>query len=174
LLDVETEADVTASGGPGVPVANGPTLCLGYWDDAEANAQLYTPDGAMRMGDIATIDDEGYLTLAGRTSDFIIRGGKNISAVVVEDEVATHPSVSLCAAVAMPDPTFGERVCAFVELRPGAASITLSELTEHLQTRGTGKELWPERLVVLDALPRSSGGKVAKGELRALAEQQNR
>jgi acyl-CoA synthetase len=169
LVDPDTNEEIAPGTRAGIPVATGPTLCLGYWDDAEANAQLYTPDGAMRMGDLATIDDEGYLTVVGRTSDFIIRGGKNISAVVVEHEVGTHPNISLCAAVAIPDTTFGERVCVFAELRPGAEPVTLAEITAHLAARGTGKELWPERFVVLDALPRSSGGKVAKGELRARA-----
>jgi acyl-CoA synthetase len=153
----------------GVPAAKGPTLCLGYWDDADANAQLFTDDGWMRMGDRVTIDDDGYLTVVGRTSDFIIRGGKNISAAQVEDEVSSHPDVALCAAVGRPDSTFGERVCAFVELRPGAAPLDLDAVRAHLEARGVGKELWPESLVVLDALPRSSGGKIAKGELRARA-----
>ena len=162
LLDIDSE-------GCGVPAGKGPTLCLGYWDDPAANAELWTADGWMRMGDLATIDDEGYLTVAGRTSDFIIRGGKNISAAQVEDEVDSHPSIALCAAVPMPDVVFGERVCVFVELRAGAPSIELDGLRAHLELRGTGKELWPERLVVLDALPRSSGGKIAKGELRERA-----
>ena len=87
LLDPDTGADITATGGPGVPAGKGPTLCLGYWDDAAANAELFTADGWMRMGDLATIDADGYLTVVGRTSDFIIRGGKNISAAQVEDEV---------------------------------------------------------------------------------------
>jgi acyl-CoA synthetase len=119
----------------------------------------------MRTGDRCTIDADGYLTVAGRASDFIIRGGKNISAAQVEDEVATHPSVALAAAVAMPDPVFGERVCAYVEVAPGAV-LDLDDLRDHLRARGVGKELWPERLVVLEALPRASGGKVAKGALR--------
>jgi acyl-CoA synthetase len=123
----------------------------------------------MRMGDLATIDADGYLTVVGRTSDFIVRGGKNVSAAQVEDEVATHPAVALCAAVAMPDETYGERVCVFAELREGYDELTLPELTAHLAERGVGKELWPERLVVLDELPRSSGGKLAKGELTARA-----
>jgi acyl-CoA synthetase len=110
------------------------------------------------------------LRVVGRTSDFIIRGGKNISAAAVEDAVGSHPAVALCAAVPMPDPTFGERVCAFVELRAGALALTLDDVTAHLARRDVGKELWPERLVVLAALPRSSGGKVAKGELRSAAE----
>jgi acyl-CoA synthetase len=120
----------------------------------------------MLMGDVVEIDDEGYLTVVGRTSDFIIRGGKNISAPQVEAEVATHPGVAVAAAVAMPDNVFGERVCVYVEVRPGWESITLGDLTDHLASRGVTKEWFPERLVILDALPRSSGGKVAKGELR--------
>ena len=71
----------------------------------------------------------------------------------------------------MPDPTLGERVCVFVELRAGASSPTLEQLQQHLAARGTGKELWPERLVVLETLPRSSGAKVAKGELRDRARE---
>jgi len=171
LLDPKTDADITRTGGPGVPAGKGPTLSLGYWDDPRANEQLFTDDGWMRMGDLATIDADGYLTVVGRSSDVIIRGGKNVSAAQVEDEVSSHPAVALCAAVAMPDATFGERVCAFVELREGYPELTLALLVEHLDQRGTGKELWPERLVVLDALPRSSGGKLAKGELAALARE---
>jgi acyl-CoA synthetase len=104
--------------------------------------------------------------VVGRTSDIIIRGGKNISAAQVEDEVATHPAVVLAAALARPDEVFGEKVCVYVELRPGSA-LTLDDLSAHLAARGTSKELRPEYLVVLDSLPRSSGGKVAKGELEA-------
>jgi acyl-CoA synthetase len=169
LLDPDSDRDITATGGPGVPAGNGPTLCLGYWEDATANEQLWTADGWMRMGDLATIDADGYLTVVGRTSDVIIRGGKNVSAAQVEDEVGSHPAVALCAAVAMPDDTFGERVCVFVEMRSEHDALTLEVLNAYLAQRGVGKELWPERLEVLDALPRSSGGKIAKGELAAIA-----
>jgi len=161
----EDGTEVTATGGPGIAACKGAVNCLGYYDDPEANARLYTSDGWMLTGDFCTIDDDGYLTVAGRASDFIIRGGKNISAAQVEDEVSSHPAVALAAAVAMPDPLFGERVCVYVELRPGTA-LELDALRDHLAARGVGKELWPERLVVLDSLPRASGGKVAKGELR--------
>ena len=174
IFDPETGTDITATGGPGVGACRGPLTCLGYWDDDEANAALLTPDGWMRSGDIVTIDPpgtaEGVLSVRGRASDFIIRGGKNISAAYVEEQVATHPAVALCAAVAAADPVFGERVCCFVVLRGGTDSLTLLELTDHLAARGTGKEHWPELLVVVaDDLPRSSGGKGAKGELRARA-----
>ena len=117
------------------------------------------------MGDYCTIDDDGYLTVVGRASDLIIRGGKNISAAEVEEEVSTHAAVELVAAVPMPDPMFGERVCVYVEVRPGR-ELDLDAIRPHLHARGVGKELLPERLVVVAAIPRSSGGKVAKGDLR--------
>ena len=158
-------ADITATGGPGIAACRGPLTCLGYYNDPDANAALYTADGWMLTGDRCTVDADGYLTVRGRASDFIIRGGKNISAAQVEDEVATHPEVVLAAAVAMPDPVFGERVCLYAELHPGS-NLDLDGVRAHLAARGVGKELWPEHLVVLDELPRSSGGKVAKGALR--------
>lgn len=155
--------DVTEIG-RGQPVCRGPALSLGYLGGTDHD-KLFTRDGWMRMGDICELDADGYLTLTGRASDFILRGGKNISAVQVEEAIATHPAVAVAAAVAMPDPVFGERVCAFVELTEGA-TLDLPTLVEHLLAQGVSKELLPERLEVLDELPRSSGGKIAKGQLR--------
>jgi len=172
LLDPETHLDVAPGVDEGQPACRGPATALGYWGDAGANAKLFTDDGWMLMGDIVRIDPDGVLTVIGRTSDFIIRGGKNISAPAVEAEVATHPAVAMVAAVAWPDPVFGERVCAYVELRTGA-SLTLDELATHLRERSVSREWWPEHLVILDALPRSSGGKVAKGDLKADAQRRS-
>lgn len=158
--------DVTATGGPGQAACAGPATCLGYFNDPAANERLFTPDGWMLTGDICTVDAEGYLRVVDRKSDFIIRGGKNVSAAAVEEQVATHPAVAMVAAVAVPDPTYGERVCAVVVLRPGAA-LDLADLRAHLAARGVSPENWPERLELVDELPRGSGGKVAKAELRA-------
>ena len=163
----ENGADVTI-GGRGQPGSRGPAVCLGYLDDAEANAELFTADGFVLHADVVEVDHDGYLSVVGRKSDLIIRGGKNISAREVEDEVAAHPRVALAAAVPVPDPVFGERVCVYVELGDGNA-LTLGELTEFLLARGVSKEILPERLIVLDELPRSSGDKVAKAELRRAA-----
>jgi acyl-CoA synthetase len=162
LLD-EDGADVT--GERGQPACKGPATCMGYYRDERANEQLFTPDGWMRTGDIAEIDADGYLSVVGRVSDFIIRGGKNISAVQVEDEIGSHPGVAMVAVVGMPDPVFGEKVCAYVVPRPGV-QLTLDAIVSHLAGRGLGKELFPERLEVVDALEAASGGKVAKQVLR--------
>jgi acyl-CoA synthetase len=157
------DQDVTESG-RGQPACRGPATSLGYLGGTDHD-QLFTRDGWMRMGDICEIDADGYLSVTGRTSDFILRGGKNISAAQVEDAAMTHPAIAVAAAVAMPDPVFGEKVCLYTELADFQA-IDLPELVEHLLAIGVSKELLPERLIVLDELPRSSGGKIAKGRLR--------
>jgi acyl-CoA synthetase len=157
------DQDVTDTG-RGQPACRGPATSLGYLGGTDHD-KLFTRDGWMRMGDICEIDAEGYLSVTGRTSDFILRGGKNISASQVEDAVMTHPSVAVAAAVAMPDSVFGEKVCLYAELVDSAA-ITLPELVERLLSLGVSKELLPERFIVVDELPRSSGGKIAKGQLR--------
>ncbi|WP_260971847.1 class I adenylate-forming enzyme family protein [Mycolicibacterium llatzerense] len=161
LFDGDT--DVTDTG-RGQPACRGPATSLGYLGGTDHD-KLFTADGWMRMGDICEIDTDGYLRVTGRTSDFIVRGGKNISAAQVEDVVTTHPAVGLAAAVAMPDPVFGEKVCVYVELI-GSATMDLDELCAHLLAQDVSKELLPERLIVVDELPRSSGGKVVKGQLR--------
>jgi acyl-CoA synthetase len=157
------DRDVTETG-RGQPACRGPATSLGYLAGADHD-KLFTADGWMRMGDLCEIDADGYLTVTGRTSDFILRGGKNISATQVEDTVTTHPAIAVAAAVAMPDPVFGEKVCVYAEL-VDSQTIDLPGLVDHLLALGVSKELLPERLIVVDELPRSSGGKVAKGLLR--------
>ena len=157
------DQDVTDRG-HGQPACRGPATSLGYLGGTDHD-KLFTRDGWMRMGDICEIDAEGYLSVTGRASDFILRGGKNISATQVEDAVTTHPMIAVAAAVAMPDPVFGEKVCVYTELAD-SQTIDLPELVEHLLALGVSKELLPERLIVVDELPRSSGGKIAKGKLR--------
>lgn len=165
LLD-DDGSDITEPDVPGNPVCKGPATCFGYLDDDRANDELFTSDGWMRIGDVCEIDADGYLRVVGRTSDIIIRGGKNLSAPAIEAAVAEHPAIAVAAVVAMPDEIFGERVCLYAELRPDTA-LELADVVEFLTERGVSREWFPERLVVLDALPRASGGKVAKGELRA-------
>lgn len=158
--------DITASGGPGQCGCRGPGITPGYYADPEATAALFREDGWLLTGDLVEIDQDGYLTVVGRASDFIIRGGHNISAVAVEDELASHARIAQVAAVGMPDDVLGERVCVYVVTKDGGG-ITLEELTDHLRARGVSKWTWPERVVVTSELPVAPGGKLRKAELRA-------
>ncbi|WP_426512397.1 class I adenylate-forming enzyme family protein [Dactylosporangium sp. McL0621] len=142
----------------------GPGCTPGYLDDDAANAALFRPDGRLLTGDVGTIDADGYLSITGRIADFIIRGGHNVSALVVEEAVAGHPAVAAVAVVAAPDPVLGERACAYVVTR---GPLTLDDLRTHLDAGGVGKQNWPEHLVELPGLPLGTGGKVDKAALRA-------
>ena len=158
------DVDVTESG-RGQPACRGPATSLGYLGGTDHD-KLFTKDGWMRMGDICELDADGYLSLAGRTSDFILRGGKNISAVQVEEAVATHPAVAVAAAVAMPDPLFGERVCVFVELKRRQRSRSA-----YARRSPSGSKAFPRNCCPNDSKSSTnshdqSGGKIAKGRLR--------
>ncbi|MEV8514127.1 class I adenylate-forming enzyme family protein [Dactylosporangium sp. NPDC051484] len=148
----------------GQVAANGPGCTPGYLDDEAANAALFRPDGWLLTGDLGAIDEDGYLSITGRIADFIIRGGHNVSALVVEEAVASHPAVAAVAVVAAPDPVLGERACAYVVTR---APLSLDDLRGHLDAGGVTKQNWPERLVALPQLPLGTGGKVDKAALRA-------
>jgi acyl-CoA synthetase len=154
-------------GGPGQVAVNGPGCTPGYFRDEAANQILVREDGWLRTGDIGELDADGYLTVTGRTADFIIRGGHNVSVPVVEEAVGGHPRVAQVAVVGYPDEVLGERVCAFVVTRDGAG-LDLDDLRRHLAAAGVSKVNWPERLVSLPALPLGAGGKVDRGALRAL------
>ncbi len=163
--------------GPGLrrgqPAVRGPLMSKGYWNNDAANAELYTDDGWILLGDVVEVDESDRLRVVGRLADLIIRGGKNISAVEVEDHIREHPSVTMVAAVGVPDPIFGERLCVVVSVRAGAENMTLRDLTDWLRSRGATREYLPERLVIVDALPTAPGGKIAKGEVRKLVEDES-
>ena len=142
----ETGRLVTGDERIGIPAGRGPATCLGYYEDERANEELVNSDGWMLMGDIVEIDRDGYLRVVGRTSDFIIRGGKNISAPAVEAEIAEHPGVALIAIVAMPDDIFGERVCAYVVPSPTCSAIGLEDITSFLKNRGSHASGFPNGL----------------------------
>jgi cyclohexanecarboxylate-CoA ligase len=145
--------------------AYGPQLCVGYLD-ARLN-DAFTADGFFRTGDLAVADAEGYVRITGRRKDIIIRKGENLSAKGIEDELAAHPAVADVAVVGVPDRDSGERVCACVVLRPGAAPLGLAQVREFMVGRGVMRQKIPEQLEQLDELPRNATGKVRKDVLRA-------
>lgn len=140
-------------------------LFLGYTDPA-LDAESFLPGGWFRTGDIGRLDADGFLTVTDRKKDIIVRGGENISSKEVEDVLALHPAVAEAAAVGVPDERYGERVCAFVVLREAGGSLDLDEVGRHFAAVGVARQKTPERLVVVDELPRTPAGKLRKHQLR--------
>jgi non-ribosomal peptide synthetase component E (peptide arylation enzyme) len=156
-------------GTPGEILVRGPNLSVGYFDAPELNAAAFDAEGFYHSGDVGAMDEDGYLTVLGRKKEIIIRGGMNISPLEVEVALSEHPMVSEASVVGYPDERLGERACAFVV--PDSERPTLDDLTGFLRERGLASYKLPERLVVVDALPRTAVGKVRKIELvRHLSE----
>ncbi|WP_368861833.1 class I adenylate-forming enzyme family protein [Frankia gtarii] len=143
----------------------GPQLMLGYVD-AALDAEAFDADGFFRTGDLGFVDERSYLTVTGRLKEVIIRNMENISAREVAEPLAAHPGVVDVAVLGVPDPVTGERVCAVVVPADAAAPPTLSQLCEYLLAGGLNKRKLPERLEIVDALPRNAMGKVALPDLR--------
>lgn len=143
---------------------SGPGLFLGYLDRPDFTAEAIV-DGWFRTGDLATQYDDGCVELQGRTKDIIIRGGENIPVIDVENLLYRHPDVLDAALVGMPDERLGERACAVLAVREGA-TLALDDLTTFLLAEGLSKHFLPERLELVDALPKTMSGKIRKVELR--------
>lgn len=126
-------------------------------------------DGWMDTGDIATLDEDGYIRICGRSKDILIRGGENIPVVEVEEAIYRHADVVDAQVVGIPDERLGERGCAFVVLKTGA-TMTLAQMQDYLARENMAKNYWPERLEVISAMPRTASGKIQKFVLREMAK----
>jgi non-ribosomal peptide synthetase component E (peptide arylation enzyme) len=154
-----------AAGETGEVWGRGPLSPMCYLEAPDLDARYRTDGGWSKTGDLGTIDD-GYLRIVGRVKDIIIRGGYNISPGETEELLLSHPAVVHAACVGMPDERLGERMCAFVVLRAGAAAPTLDEIADHLTAGGLAKNKLPERLEVMAELPLGPTGKILKRVLR--------
>lgn len=159
----EEDREVPA-GTPGEILSMGPDLCVGYFD-ASLNDAAFAEDGFFYTGDIGVLNDAGMLTIVDRRKDIIIRSGENISSREVEDILATHPAVLESAVLGWPDEVVGERVGAFVRLAPGA-SLDIEAVKAHFEAAGVARQKTPERIRIVDELPRTPSGKVKKADLR--------
>jgi len=153
-----------ATGTDGEVVVQGPDQFVGY-RDSSLNDAAFTADGWLRTGDLGHLDEEGRLTITDRIKDVIIRAGETMSSSQIEEVLNAHPAVAEGAVVAAPDSRHGEIVAAVISLRPNA-TLDLADLREHFAASGLAKQKTPERLVVVEALPRTPLGKVKKAELR--------
>ncbi len=142
----------------------GPQCFLGY-ADASLDADAFDNDGWLRTGDFGLIDANGNVRVTGRIKDAIIRNAENVSALEVENVLATHPAIADVAVIGVPDRSAGERVCAVV-VAASADGVSLESLVQHCRSRGLSRYKFPERLVIVDSLPRNQFGKVIKKDLR--------
>jgi len=160
---VDDEGRDLGPGQPGEILTMGPSVTVGYYNNPDANARSFTPDGWFRTGDIGVFDDKGYLQIVGRKKEMIIRGGANIYPREIEEVLFQHPKVLDVAVIGIPDPRLGERPCACIVTRPGE-QITLEEVVEFLKDKIATYKL-PERLEILSALPRTPTGKIPRHTL---------
>ncbi len=144
-------------------VVRGNTVMHGYYRDPDATATTIR-DGWLHTGDMATLDEAGYVLIKDRSKDVIIRGGENISSVEVENALSAHPAVLECAVVAAPDERFGEVPVALVVLKPGATA-TAQELKAHCRAHLARFKV-PHAFHFRESLPKGGTGKILKTELR--------
>ncbi len=141
-----------------------------YLDRPDLTAAAMTADGWYRTGDLATIDGDGFLRLTGRVKDIINRGGEKVPVAEIEQLLHEHPAVAEVAIVAMPDERLGERACAFVVRDPDfAGDFGLAEVRGFLDSREVSRHYWPERVEMIEAMPRTPSGKIQKFVLRERA-----
>ncbi len=168
-LGVELEV-VGLSGGPvgeGVEGAirlRGPAVCKGYLDPA-AHAESFDAEGWFHTGDVGFQDADGYVTLTCRLKDIIIRKGENISANEIEGLLYRHPKVGDAAVIGLPDRERGEMVCAVVTAAEGQPALAFDEMVEHFREARVMSQKIPERLELIEAMPRNPTGKILKKEL---------
>jgi acyl-CoA synthetase (AMP-forming)/AMP-acid ligase II len=156
--DPDTEA---ATGEVGQLGGRGASLMLGYFDDQEATEEAFNKSGWFMTGDLGSIDAMGYLRIAGRSKDIIIRGGHNIHPAHIEELATRHPAVQRAAAVPMKDARLGEKVCLAVVTRAGT-DLAPAELLTHLDAAGLSKYDMPEYFLRLDEIPLTPNGKMLK------------
>jgi fatty-acyl-CoA synthase len=150
----------------GEVLVRGPQLMRGYWNMPEASTEALR-GGWMHTGDAAVMDDEGFVYIQDRVKDMIVSGGENVYPREIEDVLFKHPAVADAAVIGVPDPMYGEAVCAYVELKPGAAADEAA-LIEHCRASIASYKK-PKYVRFVEALPRTSSGKVMKKDLREAA-----
>jgi non-ribosomal peptide synthetase component E (peptide arylation enzyme) len=164
---IGADGSVLPAGEPGELRVQAPQQMLGYVDRA-LDAEAFDEDGYVRTGDIGTVDSDGFVRITGRLKDIVIRNGENVATAEVEDLLRAHPEVVDVTVFGLPDQRTGERVCAVVELNPGAHALTVELLGAYLKEAGLRRIAWPEQVELVSSLPRNVAGKVDKAALRTV------
>ncbi|GAY17444.1 (2,3-dihydroxybenzoyl)adenylate synthase [Mycobacterium sp. shizuoka-1] len=165
LRIVDDAGVAVADGEPGELLVRGPYTINGYFRADAENRRSFTPDGFYRSGDKVRRRADGYLEVTGRVKDVILRAGETIAALDLESHLLTHPGVSAVAAVGLPDPYLGEKICAAIVFRD--EPVRLAELNAHLEARGVAMHCRPDMVAPMPSLPTTAVGKVDKRTLIA-------
>ncbi|MCA8744449.1 medium-chain fatty-acid--CoA ligase [Escherichia coli] len=150
----------------GEEASRGPNVFMGYFDEPELTARALDEEGWYYSGDLCRMDEAGYIKITGRKKDIIVRGGENISSREVEDILLQHPKIHDACVVAMSDERLGERSCAYVVLKAPHHSLSLEEVVAFFSRKRVAKYKYPEHIVVIEKLPRTTLGKIQKFLLR--------
>lgn len=151
-------------GTPGEFCTKGYSVMLGYWEEPEKTAEVLV-DGWMHTGDIAVMDEQGYVQITGRIKDMVIRGGENVYPREIEEFLYTHPDVLDAQVIGVPDEKYGEELCAWVRMRDGAEPLTVEAVREFCAGRLAHYKV-PRYVKVVEEFPMTVTGKVRKVEMR--------
>ena len=164
LLDLDDPMRYVPLGEKGEICIQGPNVMKGYWNKPEASAESMTFDGLFRTGDVATMDEDGFVYIVDRTKDMLLCSGFNVYPRVLEEAIYQHPAVREVAVIGIPDAYRGQSPKAFVALKDGAAPLTLAQLQAFLQDK-LGKHEMVQALEIRADLPKTAVGKLSKKDL---------
>ncbi|MFJ8039098.1 AMP-binding protein [Kitasatospora sp. NPDC096147] len=167
VVDPDT-GETVPRGTHGELLTRGYSVMLGYWADPERTAEAVDAEGWMRTGDLAVMDEQGYLNITGRIKDMVIRGGENLYPREIEEFLYTHPDILDAQVIGVPDQRYGEELMAWVRLRPGAVELTEEALRAFCAGRIDRHKI-PRYLHLVDEYPMTVTGKVRKVEMRERA-----
>jgi fatty-acyl-CoA synthase len=166
IVDAET-GRIVPKGTPGELCTRGYSVMLGYWNNPEATREAIDNARWMHTGDLATMDDEGYLNIVGRIKDMIIRGGENIYPREIEEFLYTHPDISDVQVIGVPSEKYGEEVMAWIKPRE-SAGLTEEQVAEYCRGRIASFKI-PRYWKFVDAFPMTVTGKIQKFKMRETA-----
>ncbi|MEO8517995.1 MAG: AMP-binding protein [Dermatophilaceae bacterium] len=159
---------VVPRGAPGELCTRGPSVMLGYWNEPDKTAEAIDTAGWMHTGDLATMDDGGYLSIVGRIKDMVIRGGENVYPREIEEFLYSHPDIADVQVIGVPDPRYGEELMAWVVMRPGAEPLTAEGVRIFCEGKLARYKV-PRYVHVVEGFPMTVTGKIRKVEMRAEA-----
>ena len=157
--------EVMPRGETGEFCTRGYSVMLGYWDDETKTAEAIDADGWMHTGDLAVMREDGYCVVVGRIKDMVIRGGENIYPREIEEFLFTHPDIAEAQVVGVPDEKYGEELCAWIRMRPGAEPLDVDAVRAFCQGKLAHYKM-PRYVLLVEEFPMTVTGKIRKIDMR--------